>query len=222
VRMVWTDAKRLGEESQRALLGPGAPYEPALDPIGATSPTFAQRPRSLGTVLDAAADRFGDRACHVFPDEQFSFVGLRDRAVSVAVALHREYGIGKGDRVAITAANSPEYLLTLCACAMLGAISVGLNGWWTGPEMQHGLALTDPRLIVGDALRLERLGAHTAAPVVSFEDGFAALQTEASALLPGVHIDEHDPYAIVFTSGTTGRAKGATLSHRSQIHLGLA
>ena len=222
MRLVWTDAERLDDASHRALLGPGAPYELAVDPTGAASPVFAQRPRCLGAVLDEAAERFGDRSCHVFPGEQFSFTSLRDRAVALASALAGEYGIGKGDRVAIAAANSPEYLLTLCACAKLGAISVGLNGWWTGPEMQHGIALTEPRLIVSDAPRLERLSANLTAPVLSFEDGFAALPTDASARLREPHMDENDPYAIVFTSGTTGRAKGATLSHRSQIHLGLA
>jgi acyl-CoA synthetase (AMP-forming)/AMP-acid ligase II len=219
--LVWTDAERLGKSSHRALLGPGAPYEFVVDPTGAASALFAQRPRCLGAVLDAAAERFGDRICHVFPTDEFSFSSLRNRSVALAAALAHEYGIGKGDRVAIAAANSPEYLLTLCACAWLGAISVGLNGWWTGPEMQHGIALTEPRLIVGDAPRLERL-TNATTPVVSFDIDFAALATDTTPRLPEVHIDENDPYAIVFTSGTTGRAKGATLSHRSQIHLGLA
>ena len=219
--MVWTDAARLDESARLALVGPGAPYEFVSEGSdGAVA--FAQRPRRLVEVLDLAADRFDDRTAHVFPDEQFTFAGLRNRARSVAAALHGEYGIGKGDRVAVAAANSPEYLLTVCACTMLGAISVGLNGWWTGTEMRHGLSLTEPRLIVGDATRLDRLGSCRSIPIVSFEDGFASLTSDADARLPSIVVDERDPYAIVFTSGTTGRAKGATLSHRSQIHLCLA
>jgi acyl-CoA synthetase (AMP-forming)/AMP-acid ligase II len=219
--MMWADAARLDEPTRRALVGPGAPYELEIDPAGG-APAFAQRPHCLAELLDTAAARFGDRVAHVFPFEQYTFAGLRHRARTLAAALQREYGIGKGDRVAIAAANAPEYLLTVCACTMLGAISVGLNGWWTGPEMQHGLSLTEPKLIVGDGPRLDRLGSWPTAPIVSFESGFVSLMSHGDSSLPPVAIDERDPYAIVFTSGTTGRAKGATLSHRSQIHLCLA
>ena len=219
--MVWADAARLDESARHALVGAGAPYEFTSAGDGG-APAFAQRPHRLAELLDTAAARFGDRVAHVFPTEKYTFAGLRDRARSLAAALQREYGIGKGDRVAIAAANAPEYLLTICACTMLGAISVGLNGWWTGPEMQHGLSLTEPKLIVGDGPRLARIGSRSAAPVLAFEDGFASLTSDTGVLVPAVAIDERDPYAIVFTSGTTGRAKGATLSHRSQIHLCLA
>src|SRR5262245_15713710 len=112
MRMVWADAARLDESARRALVGPGAPYEFAIDP-GGGAPAFAQRPHHLSEVLDTAAARFGDRVAHVFPSEQYTFISLRDGARSLAGALRREYDIGKGDRVAIAAANAPEYLLTV-------------------------------------------------------------------------------------------------------------
>ena len=71
--------------------------------------------------------------------------------------LADEYGIGKGDRVAFASANSLEYALAQLAVVSLGAIIVGLNGWWTGPELAYGMELTTPTVLFGDEARLERL-----------------------------------------------------------------
>ena len=59
--------------------------------------------------------------------------------------LADEYGVGKGDRVAFASANSLDYALAQLAVVSLGAIIVGLNGWWTGPELAYGMELTSRR-----------------------------------------------------------------------------
>ena len=120
-----------------------------------------QRPRSLVEVLRSSAEQFGDRPYLVFPD---GGVARRSpsprcpsgRARSRAV-LADEYGVGKGDRVAFASANSLEYALAQLAVVSLGAIIVGLNGWWTGPELAYGVELTSPKVLFGDEARLERL-----------------------------------------------------------------
>ena len=81
----------------------------------------------------------------------------RARGRSVAAALRDRYGVGPGDRVAILAANCPEWIVTFWATVSLGAIAVGLNGWWVGPEIRYGLEDSDPKVLVADAKRLARL-----------------------------------------------------------------
>ena len=71
--------------------------------------------------------------------------------------LADEYGVGKGDRVAFASANSLDYALAQLAVVSLGAIIVGLNGWWTGPELAYGMELTAPTVLFGDEARLARL-----------------------------------------------------------------
>ena len=129
-----------------------------------------------------------------------------------------------GDRVAIVAANSAEYALLMWATVTLGAIVTSLNGWWTGPELAAGIELTSPVLIAGDKRRAgpARSGLGPALAPVTPLDGLVA-EAEAyrgHAPAPPV-ITEDSPAVILFTSGTTGRPKGATLSHRNLINFGM-
>ena len=64
--------------------------------------------------------------------------------VGRARSLRDEYGVGPGDRVAILAANCPEWIVTFWATVSLGAIAVGLNGWWVGDEIRYGIDDCDP------------------------------------------------------------------------------
>ena len=97
-----------------------------------------------------------------------------ERAVaSVAAALRDRYGVQPGDRVAILAANCPEWIVTFWATVSLGAIAVGLNGWWVGPEIRYGIEDSDPRVLVADRRRLDRLeGEDPGVPTIVIEDEF--------------------------------------------------
>jgi long-chain acyl-CoA synthetase len=164
------------------------------------------------------AERWGDRPHLIQGDRTLTF---REFLAAVdAVAEHlRGVGIKRGDRMLILAANSPEWVVALWAGLALGAIVAPGNGWWSEEEVEHALALVEPTLVIGDAKRLAKLPAATESvdvedlrPIV--DEGAAAGHTPGP--YPGDG-DENEPALIVFTAGTTGPPKGATLAHRSWI-----
>jgi long-chain acyl-CoA synthetase len=207
----------LGAATER-LTQPGTPF--AVDEetvLGERMRVFAHRPRSLRAVLEGGS-RHGDRDAYVFDDgRRIRFSDLVPQVASLAGVLRDRHGIGPGDRVAICAANCPEWILLLWAVASLDAVLVAMNGWWTGAEMDTALALTDPKLLVMDERRRARLDGEPAPPLLVVERDFDGLTDDQSAVLPDVPIGEDDPFILIFTSGTTGRPKAAVLSHRSVI-----
>lgn len=221
--LTWPDPS-LPAEARQQLVGPGAPMELAMEEVlGTPMEVFRHRPRTLADVLAAGAERFGARPYLVFPERTVTFAEAVPAAATVAANLRRHHGVRPGDRVAVAAANCLEYALCFWAATLLGAVTVALNGWWTGPEMAYALGLTRPTLLLGDRRRLERLAGQDTGglPVVDFADGFAALEEPVEpAAAP--RASEDDPYLILFTSGTTGRPKGVEVSHRNTVHFGLA
>jgi long-chain acyl-CoA synthetase len=200
------------------LIAPGSPFEVAVeDVLGQPMQVFRERQHSLREVLTAAS-RFGDADCYVFEGgRRFTHAGLQRIVASVAKALRERYGLAKGDRVAICAANCPEWLLTFWAAASSGIVIVAMNGWATGSEMRYALELSEPALLIIDERRLARLDGDPGLPAVVIERDFADWQEELDAPLPDVPIAEDDPFILIFTSGTTGRPKAAVLSHRSVV-----
>ena len=200
------------------LTAPGQAFEVIEeDVLGQRMPVFRERQRSLREVL-AAASRFGEADCYVFEGgRRFTHAQLQRHAASVATALRERYGLGKGDRVAICAANCPEWLLTFWAAASSGIVIVAMNGWATGSEMRYALELSEPSLLIIDEKRLARIDGDPGLPTVVIERDFAAWLDDLDAPLPDTPIAEDDPFILIFTSGTTGRPKAAVLSHRSVI-----
>lgn len=206
------------EQAVRAqLTAPGAPFEMVVeDVLGVPMRVFKNRARSLRElVVDSA--KHGEAEYLIDGDERISFVEHLDRVASVARVLHDEYGIRKGDRVAIFAANCNEWAISFWATVSLGGIVSAMNGWWTADEFSHAMDLCEPRLLIGDRKRLERIrSAELATPVIEIERDFRRMAFDQSGSeLPEVVISEDDPALILFTSGTTGRSKGALNSHRS-------
>jgi acyl-CoA synthetase (AMP-forming)/AMP-acid ligase II len=222
----WHDDELLTPEQRAGILDAGAPFEIVEEDVqGARVQVFAQRPPNLRAMLEEAAEKFGERPFLVFPEQTITFAEMPRRVAQIAAVLADDYGLGHGDRLAIAAANCRAYALVEWGALSLGVIVAGLNGWWTAAELAYGVELTEPAVLMGDGPRLARIaeaGIEVGVPIVNLDDVLARAADSAVTELPTVEIDEDDPALILFTSGTTGRPKGATLSHRNLIHFGLA
>ena len=169
------------------------------DVFGVPMTVFKDRHRSLRELL-AASREFGDLEYLVDGERRISYAEHL-AAVGPVAAWLASQGVGKGDRVAIRGWNSIEWVVTFWATVSLGAIAVGINAWWSPAEVEQALADCEPRLVVDDMTAV------------------TAAMTGAATTLPDVDIDEDDPAVILYTSGTSGRAKGATHSHRNVVGL---
>jgi acyl-CoA synthetase (AMP-forming)/AMP-acid ligase II len=200
------------------LLAPGAPFELAEeDVLGERVRVFANRARSLRDILLRARE-FADAEYMVFRDgkqeRRYSFADHEKLVASAAAALADRFGVGPGDRVAILAANCPEWIISFWAAVSLGAICVGLNAWWTEEEIRYALGHSKPKLLIADRKRSARITGDPGVPIVIAEDGFdELLGAYPDAKLPMQPIAESDPAIILYTSGTTGRAKGVVHTH---------
>ena len=203
-RLRWTEGDALDPDTFAGFLGPGGFFELVEDTVlGTRLPVFAQRPRSIAAVVAAAAGH-GDRPFLVEGERAVSFAELPGRVADAAARLAAA-GVGRGDRVAMAGRPSLDHCLVILGAMARGAVATVLNPAWTDDETAHARATTDPALSVGDR------GTLAFADLLS-GPAPAPLAADDSA------VDEDDPCTIIFTSGTTGRPKGAVLSHRNVIH----
>jgi long-chain acyl-CoA synthetase len=220
-------------EVRAQLTGPGGPFEVVTETVlGRPMKVYKQRLRSLREVPALAQGR-GDGQPHiVFGDRRIGFTEFVGTANGISRGLTDLCGIRRGDRVAVLSANNPEWCLTFWGTVDLGAVLVGLNGWWKADEIVFGLQDSGARVLVADAARLARVAGrlsdcpdlevvYVVDPLEEPGDGrlrpFAELLGDAGPELPSGPIDEDDPAVIFYTSGTTGRPKGAVSTHRSMI-----
>lgn len=202
-----------------ALTGPGGRFELGVETVlGTEMPVMKNRDRSLGDVL-AASLAHGDRDYLVTEDRRISYAEHGAAAYALARALRDRYGVVPGDRIGILAANTPEWVISFWAAQALGAITVGFNAWWAPREIEYGLAHTRPAVLIVDAKRAALLdGLDIDVPVLTMEDDIARLVAEQTAGdRPDVTVAEDDPAVILYTSGTSGRPKGAVHSHRNLL-----
>lgn len=201
------------------LTGEGGFFETVTETVnGLEMRVVKNRMRSLRELLLSSANHGGGAARYYLFDDgtEATFAENIDAASTLGTALRDRFGVGPGDRVAILGANSPEWIQSFWATAAQGAIAVAMNGWWTGDEIRYGLELTTPKVLIADRRRLERVETDPGVPVLVMEQDLAPLMEEyAGSPLPDASIDEDDPAAILFTSGTTGRPKGAITTHRN-------
>ena len=203
------------------LTGPGQPFElEQASILGQQVTNFKNRPRSLRDVLQRST-AFGQADYMVWQDgRRYTYAEHLDLVATLAANLQSIHEIKPGDRVAILAANCPEWVLTFWAITSLGAVAVGLNAWWTADEILYGIADCQPALLIADEKRLARLSAEQLASlscwVLPIDSDFEAALREAPltpATLPTTPITEDMPAVMLYTSGTTGRPKAAVHTH---------
>jgi acyl-CoA synthetase (AMP-forming)/AMP-acid ligase II len=220
-RATWMGGSVLSDSQRQELIGPGAPFEMVVEPVLGTDMTvFRHRAPNLRAHFDQVTAGRADRPFLVDGDSTWTYGEATVLIDAVAALLTNEYGVGPGDRVGVVSANSPGYAIVMWATVSIGAVVAGLNGWWAGPELAYGLELAQPKVIVGDQPRLSRIPTGVVAagvPVLAMDELLSQAEGHPSA--PRLRIGEDDPAVILFTSGTTGRPKGAALSHRNILHL---
>lgn len=215
------------EAAIEQVTGPGGPLEVGVEQVhGHPMQVFSGRERALRDILLRSAE-YGDTEYLICDDLRLTYAEHLRRVITLSHVLKDKYGIGKGDRVAILAANSAEWIMSFWATTALGAVVVGMNAFWSRAEIEYGLEHSDPKLLLADARRRETVGdmaEQRGIPMLSIEEDIVRLSTVTSAQvdnadleLPAADIDEDDPAVILYTSGTTGRPKGAVHSHRNVI-----
>jgi len=223
-------------QAHALLTAPGSPLEMEEVIIrGVPTRTWKNAPPTLRSVLEAGRAH-GEKVFLVHEDERVTFEAFH-RAVAVLAHQLAADGVKKGDRVAIVMRNLPEWPVAFYAAASLGAIVTPLNAWWTGPELEYGLTDSATKVAFLDAERLERLTEHLpncpalervyvsrevdelANPlltklesVIGEPDAWASLPDQP---LPDVAINTDDEATIFYTSGTTGKPKGALATQRN-------
>lgn len=212
------DAEEITKNVQVELRGPGGQWETIQEEVlGENFLVFKNRFRTIGDMLEANTSQWADRECLVLGKKRITYLELQKRVDSTASMLQSQYKISKGDRVAILAANSPEWVISFFAITRIGGIVSALNGWWTETEISHAIELTAPSLIIGDTRRLARGGSLLEQfPVIDIDHSPSLFEPIGDSPTE-ITINEDDPALILFTSGTTGKSKGALLSHRSLI-----
>ena len=147
-------------EATAILTAPGQPFEMEdLVIRGIPTRTWKSAPATLRTVLEMSAFH-GDKDFLVYEDERFTFAEHYRAVATLAHALVDQFGITKGDRVAIAMRNLPEWVMAFWASIAVGAVVVPLNAWWTGPELAYGLSDSGTALVFVDEERRERILPH--------------------------------------------------------------
>ena len=181
----------------------------------------------LSDLIERNAAFTPDKPALVFEGEALNYSAFHARIEQTARALKAEFGVSRGDRVAILSLNRPDYLVLLYACARLGAMLVPLNWRLAVAEQLFILSDASVKVLVLEhafgAILPELEKSQPEACIVGLDfapargSAFDALLTRARGNGRNPHADLSCPLLIVYTSGTTGRPKGAVLRQEALL-----
>lgn len=205
------------DEAVARVSAPGSPFEIVEDEHG--NRRFKNAPPNLRSLFDLAR-LGGDEIFLVYEDERWTFNEVFARIDALGDALVNRYGIGKGDRVAIGMRNYPEWIMSMLAVVSVGAVSVSLNAFWVEDEVDYALEDCGASLLIADVERIGRainpchrlgvqmLEVRAATPSAADVDQWNDVVVPGPSM-PAIDVGPDDDATILYTSGTTGRPKGA-------------
>ncbi len=216
------------QEACAAVCAPGTMFEiQEAEVLGRTSKVFAGTPPNIRALFALAAARTDEFI--IFEEERWTMPEVLDMAGKIGHLLVNDLGVSKGDRVALAMRNYPEWIAAFVAVTSVGAVVVPMNAWWVTDELVFAIEDSGSKVVIADQERLTRMqqaepGAIDATVVVARADGSlpAGVLDMANSLtdgatMPEVDIDPDDDMTILYTSGTTGRPKGAVSTHRAVL-----
>lgn len=223
--MTWTEANL-------AVTAPGQIFELVdAEVFGVKMQVFKNAPAHLGQVF-AGARGHGEKTFLVYEGETYTFAQAMDQIDALSNLLVNTYGVKKSDRVAVAMRNYPEWVMSFASIISVGAVSVSMNSWWVEDEMDFALQDSGATVLICDQQRFDiaaasckKLGikvlvvrAEKQLPtgVDKWQDVLAP-HLKAALKCPIVEIKPDDDATILYTSGTTGRPKGAVSTHRAII-----
>ena len=209
------------------LTGPGAPFELIdVDVDGRRLPAYRNARETIPDMINAARVH-GDKTYIVYEGDTWSFNRLFAAADSLAWALREQFGVKPGDRVAIAMRNRPEWAVAFIASALAGAVPAPINSFGLQDELSTALADVQPKVLLADADRVKRIGTKLSelacvTILCDAEPAAGSALHSLSALLatrrdgpPPVQVGPNDPGLLLFTSGSTSRAKGVLSTQRA-------
>ena len=219
-------------EANLAVTAPGQIFELIdAEVFGIKMQVFKNAPAHLGQVF-AGSRGHGEKTFLVYEGETYTFTQAMDQIDALSNLLVNSYGVKKGDRVAVAMRNYPEWVMSFAAIISVGAVSVSMNSWWVEDEMDFALQDSGATVLICDQQRFDiaaasckKLGvkvlvvrAEQPLPsgVDKWQDALAP-HLKAALKCPVVDIKSDDDATILYTSGTTGRPKGAVSTHRAII-----
>lgn len=208
---------------------PGSPFATTtIEVRGVRVKTYATAPPNLRTVWEGTSAHAGSDYL-VYEDERHTYAQVHAQVRKLAAHLVA-HGVRPGSRVAIAMRNYPEWIVSYWATVCVGAVVVGINAWWTAPELEYAFNDSEPTVLIADDERLERLlhmPEQRPMHIIAVRSDravpggatpwTAVMAADDPGTLPEATIDPDDDATIFYTSGTTGYPKGAQLTHRGSV-----